>query len=323
VGDAANRVYASRLPVASRENPNLVSSGAGLAAAVAIESGPEMGEGLEPVRARGYWEQVWIRFKKDKVAIAGGLFILFVILAGFVGAPVAQHFLGHGPGDLFTFGTDPKTFLPVNPWTHVSLAPYSGASGHFGSTLFILGGDSQLGRDEFLRLLYGTQVSLEVAVGATLLSMFVGVLMGSIAGYFGGWIDTIVSRLTDITMAFPLLLFIIALASTAGPRLDGITLGGIFEKGVIGITRRASCAPRCSRYGRRSSWRRHAWSARATCGSSARICCRTSSLRSSFSRPSPLPSSSSPRPAFPSSASGSRSPLRAGAACSARGRRTT
>jgi len=219
--------------VASRENPNLVSSGAGLAAAVAIESGPEMGEGLEPVRARGYWEQVWIRFKKDKVAIAGGLFIVFVILAGFVGAPVAQHFLGHGPGDLFTFGTDPKTFLPVNPWTQVSLAPYSGASGHFGSTLFILGGDSQLGRDEFLRLLYGTQVSLEVAVGATLLSMFVGVLMGSIAGYFGGWIDTIVSRLTDITMAFPLLLFIIALASTAGPRLDGITLGGIFEKGVI------------------------------------------------------------------------------------------
>jgi peptide/nickel transport system permease protein len=58
------------------------------------------------------------------------------------------------------------------------------------------------------------------------------VLMGSIAGYFGGWIDTVVSRLTDVTMAFPLLLFIIALASTAGPRLDGITFG-IFERGVI------------------------------------------------------------------------------------------
>jgi peptide/nickel transport system permease protein len=122
--------------------------------------------------------------------------------------------------------------LPVGPWTHVGLAPYTGATGHFGSTLFVLGGDSQLGRDEFLRLLYGTQVSMEVAVGATLLSMFIGVLMGSIGGYFGGWIDTIVSRLTDITMAFPILLFIIALASTAGPRLDGITLG-IFERGVV------------------------------------------------------------------------------------------
>jgi peptide/nickel transport system permease protein len=219
--------------VAPREtNPNVLSSGAGLAAAVAIESGPELGEHIAPVRARGYWEQVWIRFKKDRIAIAGGFTIIFILLAGFIGAPIAQHFLGHGPGDLFTNGTDPNTLLPVNPWTHVSLVPYSGATGHFGSTLFILGGDSQLGRDEFLRLLYGTQVSMEVAIGATLLSMFVGVLMGSMAGYFGGWIDTIVSRLTDITMAFPILLFIIALASTAGPRLDGITFG-IFQKGVI------------------------------------------------------------------------------------------
>src|SRR5205823_3390020 len=82
------------------------------------------------------------------------------------------------------------------------------------STLFILGSDGQLGRDEFLRLLYGAQVSLEVAIGATLLSMLIGVVMGSIAGYHGGWIDTIVSRVTEIVMAFPLLLFIIALAST-------------------------------------------------------------------------------------------------------------
>ena len=218
--------------MATRENPNVISSGAGLAAAVAVESGPGLGEGLEPVQARGYWEQVWLRFKKDKVAISGGLFIVFLLLAGFVGAPIAAHLLGHGPGDQFAFGVDAKSVLPVGPWTHITSAPYVGAPGHWGTTLFLLGGDSQLGRDEFLRLLYGTQVSLEVAIGATVLSMFVGVLMGSIAGYFGGWIDTIVSRLTDITMAFPILLFIIALASTAGPRLDSITLG-IFEKGVI------------------------------------------------------------------------------------------
>jgi ABC-type dipeptide/oligopeptide/nickel transport system permease subunit len=164
--------------------------------------------------------------------MAGGIYIVFTLIVGFIGAPIAAKLLGHGPGDQFRGGLDEKTLLPVGPLTRVSLAPYEGATGDFGSTLFILGGDSQLGRDEFLRLLYGTQVSLEVAIGATLLSMFVGVLMGSIAGYFGGWIDTIVSRLTDITMAFPLLLFIIALASTAGARLDGITLG-IFEEGVI------------------------------------------------------------------------------------------
>src|SRR5205814_6300910 len=155
---------------------DLVSAQAGLAAAVAVESGPELGEGLEPVRARGYWEQVWIRFKKDKIAIGGGITIVLILVAGFVGAPIAEHFLGHGPDDLFGFGTDPNSQLPVGPLTHVSHAPYPGATGHFGSSLFILGGDSQLGRDEFLRLLYGTQVSMEVAVGATVLSMVVGVL---------------------------------------------------------------------------------------------------------------------------------------------------
>ncbi len=211
-------------------HPEILSSGAGLAAAIAVESGTALGE-FEPVRARGYWEQVWLRFKQDKVAIAGGIYILFVIFAGFIGAPIAQALLGHGPGDQFTYGVDPRSFLPVGPLTNICIAPYVGApcSGH---TFFLLGGDSQLGRDEFLRLLYGTQVSLEVAVGATLASMAIGVLMGATAGYFGGLIDTIISRLTDITMAFPILLFIIALASTAGPRLDGITLG-IFKPGVI------------------------------------------------------------------------------------------
>jgi peptide/nickel transport system permease protein len=210
-------------------HPEILSSGAGLAAAVAVESGTHLGE-FSPVRARGYWEQVWLRFKQDKVAIAGGLFIIIILIAGFIGAPVAAALLGHGPGDLFENGVNAKTFLPVGPWTHISYIDIHTNVHH--STLLILGGDSQLGRDEFLRLMYGTQVSLEVAIGATVLSIFVGVLMGAVAGYFGGWIDTIISRLTDITMAFPILLFIIALASTAGPRLDGITLG-IFSRGVM------------------------------------------------------------------------------------------
>jgi ABC-type dipeptide/oligopeptide/nickel transport system permease subunit len=212
-------------------SPEILSSGAGLAAAVAVETGTALGE-LQPVRARGYWEQVWRRLKRDRVAIVGGLFIIFLFLVAFIGAPIAARILGHGPSDIFASGTDKDTLLPVGPWTHIDEAPYPGAVGHFGKTLFILGGDGQLGRDEFLRLLYGAQVSLEVAVGATLLSMLIGVLMGSVAGYHGGWIDTIVSRVTEIVMAFPLLLFIIALASTVGDRLNGITLG-FLGKGVV------------------------------------------------------------------------------------------
>ena len=62
--------------------------------------------------------------------------------------------------------------------------------------------------------------------------MFIGVMMGAVAGFFGGWTDTVISRITEIVMAFPILLFVIALASTAGERLDGVTLG-FLGNGVI------------------------------------------------------------------------------------------
>src|SRR5207249_4785110 len=96
----------------------------------------------------------------------------------------------------------------------------------------ILGADGTLGRDEFLRIIYGAQVSLEVAVFATVGAMLIGILLGATAGYFGGWVDTVISRVTEITMAFPALLFIVALASTVGSRLNNVTFG-IFGRGVF------------------------------------------------------------------------------------------
>jgi len=99
--------------------------------------------------------------------------------------------------------------------------------------LFILGADGTLGRDEFLRILYGGRVSLQVAVISTIFVMLIGVTTGAIAGYYRGWADTIVSRFTEITMAFPALLFTIALASTAGTQLNGITFGGLVGEGVV------------------------------------------------------------------------------------------
>ena len=213
------------------EKQKPLGAGAGLAGTVALESGPELGE-VAGVKARGYWEQVWIRFRRDRVAIAGGLFIIFLIIVAYVGAPIAAYLLGHGPNDQFAGGVDPTSYQPVGPWTRISAAPYVGASGNFGTTLFILGADDVTGRDEFLRLLYGAQVSIEVAVGATTIGMVIGVLMGATGGYFGGWVDTIVSRLTEIVMAFPYLLFVIALASTVGNRLDNVTLG-FLGRGVL------------------------------------------------------------------------------------------
>jgi peptide/nickel transport system permease protein len=186
-----------------------------------------MGEGTEPVKARSYWEQVWMRFKRDKVAMTSGVFIIFLVLVAIFGGPIAQHFLRHGPNDLF-FDALNQDLKPVGPLTWVADPNHPGHK-----TLFVLGADGSLGRDEFLRLLYGARVSLEVAVLSTIGVMTIGVLMGTVAGYFRGWIDTVISRIIEITMAFPALLFIIALAATVGDRLANITVGGIFGKGVI------------------------------------------------------------------------------------------
>src|SRR3954468_20202671 len=213
--------------MAQKEQEILVSSGAGLGAAIGVESGPELGD-PEAVRARGYWELVWRRLRRDKVALASGVFIIFLILIAFVGAPIAKHFIGHGPNDIFT-GTaavDPVSLLPADPWTHID----NYYTNH--RDVLVLGSANRLGQDEFLRLLYGAQVSLEVALFSTFWVMVIGWILGPIAGYFRGWPDTLISRITEVTMAFPLLLFIVALAATIGPQLNAITLG-IFPKGVV------------------------------------------------------------------------------------------
>jgi peptide/nickel transport system permease protein len=202
------------------------AGGAGLGAAIATESGTELGE-VHEIRARGYWELVWRRFRRDKVAILSGIFIIFLILVAFGGAPIAKHLVGHGPNDLFL--SPPAVNLnglPANPWTHAENA-LTGKN-----DLLVLGAANRLGQDEFLRLLYGARISLEVAGLSTLGVMLIGVLLGATAGYFRGWSDTIISRLTEITMAFPLLIFVISLAATIGPQLDSITLG-IFPRGVL------------------------------------------------------------------------------------------
>ena len=198
----------------------------GLAAEAVLESGTDViGSDVE-IKARGYWEQVWRRFKRDKVALGGGVFVIFLILVAIFGGPLAAKILGHGPNDLFYTAVTDK-LLPVGPMTWVDDVNNPGHQ-----TLFVLGASDTLGRDELVRLLYGARVSLEVAIMATAFSMTIGTILGASAGYFRGWTDTVISRITEITMAFPALLFIIALASTIGSRLDNVTFG-IFGRGVV------------------------------------------------------------------------------------------
>ena len=213
--------------------------------AVPIEAVPAEGE--TQVKARGYWELVWIRFRRDRLAVASIGFIVFLLFAAFIGGPIMSKVLGHGPNTIFANGVDQGTLTPVGPWSHISNADYPGETqavfasahngAHLGTTLLPLGADGSLGRDLFLRLLYGAQTSLEVAVLATLGSVLLGVFMGLLAGYFRGWVDTVISRMIEIVMVFPALLFIIAVRVVAGPQLNAITFGflahGVFTLVLI------------------------------------------------------------------------------------------
>ena len=179
------------------------------------------------VRARGYWENAWRRLRRDRLALTSAVVIVLFILIAFVGAPLAQSWVGHGPNDLISGGI--KNYAPVGPLSTVS-------DGHGGQTHLLLGASDLVGRDEFLRLLYGAQVSIEVGLLSTIVGLVLGLALGLLAGFYGGLVDTAVSRLTEIVMAFPLLLFLIALGATLGDRLDNITLGGLLNPGVFTLT---------------------------------------------------------------------------------------
>jgi peptide/nickel transport system permease protein len=182
--------------------------------------------GPTQVEARSYWNQIWKRFRSDRAALVAAVVIVLLLLAAFLGAPIASHLLGHGPNDVNPINAVVNG-KPVGPWTHVK--DLYGAH----TQLYILGADGLTGRDEFLRLLYGARVSFEVAVFSTLLGVLVGVVLGALAGYYGGLVDSVVSRLTELVMVFPFILFAIALAATVGPRLNSYTLFGAFSPGVL------------------------------------------------------------------------------------------
>ena len=192
------------------------------------------------VHERGYWRLVWRALREDKVAAAAGIVLLFIVFSCFVGGPIASRVLGHGPNQQFYYGAQFSTtsgqLTPATPWTWVptQLDAYPAPTKHSARTLFIMGADGSLGRDEFVRLLYGGRTSLEIGVGATLLALLIGTTIGLIAGYFGGLTDVIASRTTEFVAAFPFLLLVIAIGWTIGERLNGIHWG-MFPEGVLSL----------------------------------------------------------------------------------------
>ena len=85
-------------------------------------------------------------------------------------------------------------------------------------------GTDKLGRDILSRTIYGARISLSVGVATVALSLAIGLFVGSLAGYFGGWIDHLLMRLVDILLAFPGILLAIAFTAVLGPGLDHVIL---------------------------------------------------------------------------------------------------
>ena len=86
-------------------------------------------------------------------------------------------------------------------------------------------GTDELGRDVFSRVLYGIRLDLAIVLVITYVPLLVGVTLGMLAGYFGGWVDTVINRAVDIVMAFPFLVVVIAVVAITGPGLVGIFIG--------------------------------------------------------------------------------------------------
>jgi peptide/nickel transport system permease protein len=156
------------------------------------------------------WQLFWIRFKRDRVAVGSLVFIIVLILLAVLAGPITR-LVAHPPNAQFPDKLD-SFGLPTGP-----------------SRDFLFGLD-QIGRDVFSRVLYGAQVSLEVALVATAISVAIGVVLGMIAGFFRGWTDTFISRVIDITLAFPILLLALGIASACS--LGNGCVAGIVRPGL-------------------------------------------------------------------------------------------
>jgi peptide/nickel transport system permease protein len=138
----------------------------------------------------------WRRFLKHRLALIGVVVVLSIVLMALFAPWLAPHDPNH---------------------VDLMLAREGPSSGH------LLGADL-VGRDVLSRLVYGARVSLSVGLGAVTIYVMIGMILGCVAGYFGGWVDMLVSRLIDAVLSFPVLMLILVVVGVLGPSLFNLML---------------------------------------------------------------------------------------------------
>jgi len=181
--------------------------------ATAVEDAP-----VEAIEGRSQWQLTWRRLRTDWVAVTS-IVVILLICAAALCAPLVAHAVGHGEYQAFPNKGTNSFGEPVGP----------------GTNGFLLGTDA-IGRDLLVRILYGAQISLFVGLVTTAVAAIFGVSIGLMAGYFGGWIDTVLARIIDAVLAFPYIVLALALAAVLSPSL-AIVIGVITFFSWAGISR--------------------------------------------------------------------------------------
>lgn len=139
----------------------------------------------------------WLHFRRNPLAVTG----LAIIVSLLVLAAVGPLFAPHSP---YAQDLDMRLMPP-------------------GTEGYLLGTD-ELGRDILSRILYGARITLYIVVLVAIIVAPVGLLIGTVSGYFGGWIDTVLMRITDIFLAFPRLILALALVAALGPGIENAVI---------------------------------------------------------------------------------------------------
>jgi peptide/nickel transport system permease protein len=171
--------------------------------------GPSSGAPLsvpgKAIEGRSLGQIAWMRLRRDKVAMGGGIVVVLLILVAIIGPHLVQD------PDVYNSSLIDPTFLrPKGAFGGISLA-------------HPLGVEPQTGRDVLARIVVGAQYSLLIAFLAAVLAVSIGTFFGVVAGYVGGWLDSLIARAMDVFLAFPLLVFALALAGVIPSSAFGLS----------------------------------------------------------------------------------------------------